>query len=89
MLADRSQLIEPAAIRAWVENRIVYMELHDGRIVGFPTARFKRLAGDTDLELQEVEIEGKGYALRWENVDKDFTVPGVAAALFEFPQKSR
>jgi hypothetical protein len=87
MLADTPLLTEPAAIRAWVENRIVYVELHDGRIVGFPAARFKRLAEASNVELQKVEIEVNGYALRWEDLDEDITVPGVVAGRFELPQK--
>jgi hypothetical protein len=27
--------IEPVAIKAWAENRMVYLELTDGRITGF------------------------------------------------------
>ena len=87
MLAETPLVTEPAAIRAWVENRIVYVGLHDGRIVGFPAARFKRLAEASDVELQKVEIEVNGYALRWEDLDEDITVPGVVAGRFELPQK--
>ncbi len=32
------------AMRAWVTNRTVFMELTDGRQVVFPAARFHRLA---------------------------------------------
>jgi len=27
---------EPAAIKAWSEGRTIYLELTDGRIIGFP-----------------------------------------------------
>ena len=49
-------------------------------------ARFKRLARASDLELQNVKIEGTGYALRWDDLDEDITVPGVVAGRFELPQ---
>lgn len=31
-----NEAVEPAAIRAWAENRTVFVELTDGRIIGFP-----------------------------------------------------
>ena len=34
---------EPAAVKVWVENRKVFIELTDQRIIGFPADRFKIL----------------------------------------------
>lgn len=47
---------EFVATRAWVANRIVFMELTDGRQIGFPATRFHRLAGATDEQLAEVTL---------------------------------
>jgi hypothetical protein len=47
---------ESAAIRAWAEGRTVYVELHDGRIIGFPANRFRILSKATDEELARVRI---------------------------------
>ncbi len=77
--------VEPAAIRVWVEKRIVYLELADGRIVGFPADRFRILAEASDVALKEAQLELNGYALRWENVDEDVTVPRVVAGRFQLP----
>ena len=79
------QASEPAAIRAWVEGRVVFVELSDGRIVGFPADRFRRLRDSTDEQLQEVTLRLNGYALRWESLDEDITVPGVVAGRFQLP----
>jgi hypothetical protein len=76
---------ESCAIRVWVDKRTVFLELVDGRIVGFPAERFKRLRAATDSQLQEVRLELNGYALRWENLDEDITVPGVVAGHFQLP----
>ena len=76
---------EAAALRAWTEGRIVYVELHDGRIVGFPADRFRILSQATEEQLSEVEIQLNGYALRWEKLDEDITVPGIVAGRFELP----
>jgi len=76
---------EPAALRAWAEARMIYLELTDGRIVAFPAARFKRLKTATDEQLKGVTVEVNGYALRWEELDEDITVPGVVAGNFQLP----
>jgi hypothetical protein len=82
---DSSVTTEPAAIRVWVEGRMVFLELADGRVVGFPSHRFKRLRDATDEQLQKVTLELDGYALRWEELDEDITVPGVVAGRFQLP----
>jgi len=79
--------IEPAAIRAWAEKRTIYVELTDGRIIGFPADRFKLLASASDEQLQEVTLRLNGFALRWENLDEDITVPGIVAGNFQLPFK--
>jgi hypothetical protein len=76
---------EPLATKAWVENRMVYLRLADGRIFGFSAGRFRRLRDASDEQLNKVEIEVNGYALRWEELDEDITVPGVVAGRFELP----
>jgi len=76
---------EPLATKAWVENRIVYLKLFDGRIFGFPANRFKRLKAASDELLKKVEVEVNGFALRWDELDEDITVPGVIAGRFELP----
>ena len=77
--------IEPAALRAWAEKRIVYVELTDGRIIGFPADRFQILSQASDDQLQDVQVEVGGYALRWEEIDEDLTVAGVVAGRFQLP----
>lgn len=84
-LADSSVSAEPAALRAWTEKRMIYVELTDGRIVGFPAARFKRLKAATDDQLKQMTVELDGYALRWDEIDEDITVPGIVAGRFQLP----
>ncbi len=75
--------LEPVAVRAWAEGRTIFVELTDGRTVGFPAARFTALKNATNQQLRQVKLELNGYALRWEELDEDITVPGVAAGRFE------
>lgn len=79
---------EPIAVRVWVEKRMVYLELADGRIVGFPADRFRILQAASDHELQKVRLELNGCALRWEQLDEDLTVRGVVAGHFQLPPVS-
>ena len=83
--ADRLPESECAAIRVWTEKRTVFLELIDGRIVGFPADRFRLLHAATDEQLKEVRLELNGFALRWDNLDEDITVPGVVAGHFQLP----
>ena len=76
---------EPAALRAWVDGRMVFLELSDGRILGFPASRFQRLKDAPDELLRKVKVELDGSALRWEELDEDITVPGVVAGHFQLP----
>ena len=79
------EAVEPAGINAWVANRMVFVELTDGRIIGFPADRFKILKSASDKELAKVKLRLNGYALRWENLDEDITVAGVIAGNFQLP----
>ncbi len=76
---------EPCAIRAWAEGRMIYLELTDGRIVGFPADRFKILKAASEVELKKVTIEVNGYALRWEELYEDLTVESVVSGRFQLP----
>ncbi|HRH81859.1 MAG TPA: DUF2442 domain-containing protein [Thiobacillaceae bacterium] len=77
--------LDPRAIRAWVEGRMVFIELTDGRQIGFPAARFRLLAKASDSDLDQVELCLNGAALRWEKLDEDITVRGVVEGRFQLP----
>jgi len=36
-------------------------------------------------KLKEVTLRLNGYALRWESLDEDITVPGILAGNFQLP----
>jgi hypothetical protein len=83
--AAKNEPIEPIAIRAWAEKRTIFVELTDGRIIGFPANRFKILSEASEEQLQKVTLRLNGYALRWESLDEDITVPGIVAGNFQLP----
>lgn len=78
-------LAEPMAIKVWTENRIIYLELADQRIIGFPANRFKILKEAPDELLNKVELRLDGTALRWEELDEDITVRGILLGNFQLP----
>jgi len=50
--SEKEVTVEPAAVRAWAEKRMIFVELTDGRIIGFPADRFKILKNATDEQLK-------------------------------------
>ena len=84
-IALEKETVELVAIRVWAEKRIIYIELTDGRIIGFPADRFKILSKATEKQLKEVSLRLNGFALRWESLDEDITVPGIVAGNFQLP----
>jgi Protein of unknown function (DUF2442) len=76
---------EPAAIKAWAEKRMIYLELTDGRILAFPADRFRILSQVSEDQFKAVQIEVGDYALRWEELDEDLTVNGIVTGQFQLP----
>ena len=78
---------ESLALKVWVEKRYIFLELvlWMGRIVGFPASRFKLLKNASDEELKQLKLRLNGYALRWDSLDEDITVPGIIEGRFQLP----
>lgn len=74
---------EIVATKVWVEGRKIFLELYDGRIIGFPADRYVILSKASDEELKEAILRAEGTALRWENLDEDLTVEGIVAGRFQ------
>lgn len=83
--AREIETTEPSAIRVWAEKRTIFIELTDGRIIGFPADRFKILSKASEDQLKEVTLRLNGFALRWESLDEDITVAGIVAGNFQLP----
>lgn len=77
--------LEHIATRVWVTGRIVFIELTDGRQIGFPAARFKLLSNASEQQLKQVELRANGTALRWEELDEDISVSGIVQGCFQLP----
>lgn len=77
--------LEHCATRVWVSGRIVFIELTDGRQIGFPAARFKLLRDASEEQLKQVALRANGTALRWEELDEDISVSGIVEGNFQLP----
>lgn len=80
---------EPIAVKAWVENRHIFLELANNQLISFPASRFRQLKDAPDHLLAKVKIEVNGHALRWEELDEDISVPGVIKGHFELPPETK
>jgi hypothetical protein len=61
------------------ETGMVELRLRDGCVFAFPVELAEGLRGAPPALLEKVEVLGEGYALRWEELDHDLTVPGLLA----------
>lgn len=77
--------LDPRAVGTWVQNRMAFIDLTDGRVIGFPAARFRLLADATDEVLSQVEPCLNGAVLRWEELDEDISVRGIVEGRFQPP----
>jgi len=77
--------LDPRAVRTWVESRMVFIELTDGRVIGFPASRFRLLANATTEALNQIEVCLDGAALRWETMEEDISVRGIVEGRFQLP----
>jgi len=73
------------AVRTWVTGRMVFVELTDGRQIGFPADRFRLLHDASDEQLAALTLRVSGAALRWEDLDEDITVRGIVEGRFQLP----
>ena len=75
---------EPRAIAARYEENParITIELTNGCTFSFPPSLAQGLQTATDAELSQVELLGAGYALHWEALDTDLSIPGLLAGLF-------
>jgi hypothetical protein len=72
----------PQAVRCWIEDRRVYIELADERTISFPASKFPRLATASPEMLKQVGLRVQGRALRWQALDEDIWIGDVLAGRF-------
>jgi hypothetical protein len=78
---------ETVAVRCWVEDRRVWLELADQRLVSFPASKYPLLAKAPEPLLQKVGLRLGGLALRWEELDEDIWVDDAVCGRFPRPRE--
>jgi len=71
-----------ASARYDTTTKRLVIELKNGSTFIVPASLVQGRADATDEQRNEVEVWGEGYALRWEQLDLDFTVPGLVSGVF-------
>ncbi len=64
------------------DTGLIVVELTNGATFAVPAKHLQGLDQATSEQLAAVEIGPRGYGLHWEELDADFTVPGLLAGRF-------
>ena len=73
---------ETVDVRCWVEDRRVWLELADQRLVSFPASKYPLLDKASQKLLEKVTLRVQGLALRWEELDEDIWVDDAVCGRF-------
>jgi hypothetical protein len=60
----------------------VIVELTNGATFAFPPRLVEGLHDASPAEIGKVELIGRGFGLHWEELDLDYTVPGLVSGIF-------
>ncbi len=69
-MAGVEELTSSIAVRSWVEDGRVWLELSDQRLISFPVSKYRRLAGAPEELVKKVQLRAQGRALRWEELER-------------------
>jgi hypothetical protein len=78
---------ETAAVRCWVEDRRIWLELADQRLVSFPASKYPLLANASPAQLEKVKLRLQGLALLWKELDEDIWADDAACGRFPRPHE--
>lgn len=78
---------ETIALRCWVENRRIWLELADQRQVSFPASKYPLLADAPEPLLKKPVLRLNGLAIRWEELDEDIWVDDAVCGRFPQPRE--
>ena len=71
--------IEPIAVQVAVTEDDLTIDLSDGRRIFIPLAWYPRLLNASDMERQNWQLLGDGYAIEWPDVDEHIGIEGLLA----------
>ena len=80
-----TSVADPVAIRAWSDDDKLWVELADGRVLGF----FPRLMHATPAQRNQFETSAEGRGLHWDALDEDISVAGLLIGEMDQPRFAR
>ena len=70
-------LATPRAIKVYVTEDTLSVDLEDGRTISVPIGWYPRLAHGTPEERANFQISSAGYGIHWPDLDEDIGVEGI------------
>lgn len=71
--------MEPIAVDVTVTDDDLTVDLVDGRCMRVPLALYPRLFCASDMERQNWQLLGDGYAIEWPDLDEHIGIEGLLA----------
>lgn len=65
------------------DDRTMWVELADGRVLGVPLAWFPRLERACPADREAYRISPSGQGLHWEALDEDISVSGLLSGRYD------
>jgi hypothetical protein len=62
------------AVHVFIQNKLLYVILADGRQIATPLSWYEKLANATNSELQNWEISPSGIGIHWPELDEDISI---------------
>jgi hypothetical protein len=80
---EEAQRTEARASRVYYDgnDRRLIIELTNRVLLGIPVNRIQGLANAAPSEIEKVQLEPSGDAVRWDSLDLDFGIPGLVAGV--------
>ncbi len=70
---------DPVAVRVTVSSDRLIVDLRDGRTLAVPLDWYPRLLHGNEVERQNWQLLGDGYAVEWPDLDEHIGIEGLVA----------
>jgi hypothetical protein len=65
-----------SAKSVWFDNKRIFVELNDGRIIGTPIEWYPNLTKGTPEQMKQYELWENGRWIHWEALNEDLSAEG-------------
>ncbi|MDX2086363.1 MAG: DUF2442 domain-containing protein [Kofleriaceae bacterium] len=71
------------AIRVWVSERMIFVELSDKRQIGVPADRFRAIRNLSDTDLARAELGRNGQTVEWPSAGAGLNLDSIVQGRFD------